>query len=184
MRTRREWLALGFGAVGALPLIAQNGPGGGKPPAVLTAEESARLLLMREEEKLAHDVYVLAGERWNVRIFPNIAQSETAHFRQVGRLLTTYNLPDPAAGRAAGEFADPRMAALYFDLTTKVALSLKDALEVGVLIEKTDIADLEVGIAEAKQADIKKVYANLLNASYNHLESFEANLELLAAAAS
>jgi hypothetical protein len=75
------------------------------------------------------------------------------------------------------------MAALYFDLTTKVALSLKDALEVGVLIEKTDIQDLEAGLAEAKQPDIKRVYANLMNASYNHLESFEANLELLAAAA-
>ena len=74
MRTRREWLAMGFGAVAASPLLAQNGTGGGKAPVALTAEESARLLLMREEEKLAHDVYVVAGERWNVRIFANIAQ--------------------------------------------------------------------------------------------------------------
>jgi hypothetical protein len=58
-------------------------------------------------------------------------------------------------------------------------LSLRDAIEVGVLIEKHDIGDLETALARTDKSDIKAVYANLLAGSLNHLESFENLLEIM-----
>lgn len=60
---------------------------------------------------------------------------------------------------------------------TKGMASVKDALEVGVLIEKTDIADLEAAIEAAVKPTLERLYTNLVAASYNHLEAFETNLE-------
>ncbi len=42
----------------------------------------------------------------------------------------------------------------------------------GVLIEQTDIADLQARLAQTDNADIQLVYNNLLNGSYNHLSAF------------
>lgn len=169
-------------------LLAQGGPPTGRPgqgaagtaTLVLTAPEASRLTWMREEEKLARDVYQFLAAKWNLRVFVNIAASETQHFTQTGTLLTRYQLSDPAAGKAAGEYWDPRIAALYAELTAKGALSVKDAIEVGVLIETRDIEDLQAGLIETTRLDIKRVYTNLMNASFDHLDAFEGWLELLA----
>jgi hypothetical protein len=149
----------------------------------LTSQEKNQLVFLREEEKLAHDVYLFLDVQWNLRIFRNIALSEATHFQHVGLLLSRYGVADPAAGRAAGEYADIRFANLYFEFTTKGSASLKDALEVGTLIEKGDIAVVEAGLIETAQPDIKRVYTNLLNGSSNHLDAFETVLEILLASA-
>ena len=52
----------------------------------------------------------------------------------------------------------------------------------GVLIEKKDIGDLESALKATAKLDIKRVYTNLLNASFNHLEAFETACELTAIA--
>ena len=46
---------------------------------VLTDDETYWLTYMREEEKVARDVYLYLNEKWNVRIFKNIAASEQTH---------------------------------------------------------------------------------------------------------
>ena len=175
MNTRRQFAStlLGFS-------VASQAHSQSRPVPSLGTTEINRLLFMREEEKLAHDVYVFAEAKWGLRVFRNIAQSEATHFNQIGSLLARYGITDPSAAKLPGEFVDPRFTKLYLDLTTKSALSLKDALEVGVLIEKIDIQDLEEGLVETKQTDIKRVYTNLMNASYSHLDAFEETLELLA----
>lgn len=175
-------------ALAALTLataFSQNGPGPRGPqnpaPAVVqpaTAEEIKALTYMREEEKLARDVYRFLFERYNVAAFDRIATSEQQHFASIGTLLTRYNIPDPAATDTPGVFADPALATLYAELTAKGAISLKDAIEAGVIIEKQDIADLTVANQTAK-LDIKRVFTNLMQASFSHLDAFEANLELL-----
>lgn len=147
----------------------------------LTPQETSRLVFLREEEKLAHDVYQFLGAQWDLRIFRNTALSEATHFQHVGLLQSRYGVADPAAGRAAGEYVDLRFANLYFELTAKGSASLKDALEVGILIENGDIALLEAGLIETAQPDIKRVYTNLLNGSSNHLDAFETVLEILLA---
>lgn len=175
--------------LGAVSLLAQGGPGQGTGiatgtgtrTATLTTAEKDRLLLMREEEKMAGDVYRFLAEKWNIRIFTNIAESEDRHFEQVGRLLTRYGLEDPAAGTGPGEYRSGTIAALYSELTTKGSASLKDALEVGVAIETLDIQDLVTGMLETKMSDIRRVYTNLMNASVQHLEAFETSLETVLA---
>ncbi|HMV28271.1 MAG TPA: DUF2202 domain-containing protein [Anaerolineales bacterium] len=136
----------------------------------LSEEEIAGLLFMREEEKLARDVYNQLYTIWGQPIFKNIAASEQTHMDQIKILLDRYGLTDPAL--APGQFADPTLQALYNQLLAQGSLSLADALNVGALIEKTDIVDLQAHVAQTDQADIQLVYNNLMNASYNHLAAF------------
>lgn len=142
----------------------------------LSDEEKNSLLYVREEEKLARDVYITLGEKWNLPIFENIASSEQKHMDAVKNLLFKYGLSDPASNNAIGAFTNPTFAALYVQLTTDGTTSKTAALEVGVIIENMDIEDLNVGIAAATHRDIKTVYGNLLEGSYNHLSAFESTL--------
>jgi hypothetical protein len=141
----------------------------------LSEEEAAHLLYIREEEKLALDIYHALYSKWNMRIFSNIAASEQRHFDAVGTLIARYGLKDPA--QAAGLFTNPDLQKLYYDLLAKGGLSVVDALEVGVIIEETDIDDLKAAIAVTKNKDVLTVYGNLLNGSLNHLSAFNSHLE-------
>lgn len=166
------WMVMGAGPAAALPALAQTVP-------LLTADEESWLKFMREEEKLARDVYRALYEKWTIRVFDNISRSEARHFAAVGTLVNRYGVSDTAAGLDPGVYSNPELTALHADLLQKGMQSLKDALEVGVLIEKHDISDLETAISRTDKSDIKTVYANLLAGSLNHLESFENLLEIM-----
>ena len=140
---------------------------------VLTEDEKAGLLQMREEEKLARDVYIKMYALYGKSIFSNIIESEQSHMDAVKGLLDRYVLEDPAASNDVGVFTDPDIQDLYNELCAKGTLSLNNALEVGVIIEKMDIADLEELLAETAKRDIIRVYENLLAGSYSHLAAFE-----------
>jgi hypothetical protein len=131
---------------------------------------------MREEEKLARDVYIFLYEKWHSRVFNNISVSEQTHMDSIKTLLDRYGISDPAAGKGLGEFANDELQALYDQLILQGSVSLVEALEVGVVIEETDIADLNDGIASTARNDIKTVYSNLLQGSLNHLKAFVSNL--------
>jgi len=143
----------------------------------LTDEEIAGLMWMREEEQLAHDVYVVLGELWNLRIFDNISSAETAHIEAVSGLLDLYGLDDPAAGNDAGTFTDPELQRLYDQLVEDGSRSLEAALEVGALIEELDIVDLVARSAATDIPEISAVYANLERGSRNHLRAFFSQLD-------
>jgi hypothetical protein len=145
----------------------------------LSQVEKTDLLFMREEEKLARDVYLTLYETWGLGVFSNIASSEQSHMDAVLKLLRTYRLPDPTAGNAIGEFTNPTLQSLYDTLTEKGRLSAQDALQVGGIIEETDMRDLLVAIERSDNADIDATYENLLCGSRNHLRSFARNLESL-----
>lgn len=181
-------LATRFAATAALTILfattafPQGGPGPRIPvTGTATADEAKWLTFMREEEKLARDVYRFLFERWNLTAFDRIADSEATHFASVGALLTRYGIADPARADSPGVYTDERFTAMYAELTAKGSASLKDALEVGLIIEKQDIADLEAALKVTVKTDLKRVFVNLMNASFNHQEAFEFNLELLAA---
>lgn len=144
---------------------------------LLTEDEKAGLIQMREEEKLARDVYIKMYALYGKRIFSNIIESEQRHMDAVKVLLDRYALIDPASGNDVGVFTDPQIQNLYNELCAKGALSLVDALEVGVIIEELDIADLEKLLLETTKRDITRVYENLLAGSYNHLAAFESMLD-------
>lgn len=141
-----------------------------------TKPDAAALQYMVAEEKLAHDVYVTLGEEYGVRVFSNIARSETQHQSSVAKLLDLYGIKNPTLNDKVGVFDDPKLQNLYDDLIEKGMLSLQDALEVGVLVEKTDIADLKEILAGNEPAEVDRVLTQLLKASYNHLAAFERQL--------
>ena len=152
----------------------QTGGGGVQlttiPASDLSAEEAAALLYMREEEKLARDVYNQMYALWGQPTFQNIAASEQTHTDEIKLLLDRYGLANPALD--PGQFTDANLQALYNQLIAQGSVSLEEAMKVGVLVEETDIADLQARLAQTDNADIQLVYNNLMNASYNHLASF------------
>jgi len=143
----------------------------------LTESEEQNILFIREEEKLARDVYLVMYDLWGADIFANISESEQRHMDAVKNLITRYGLEDPVAVDVIGEFVDPDLQLLYDDLVKSGEGSLEDALKVGVLIEEKDIDDLELAITETAKRNITRVFQNLLNGSYNHLDAFNACLD-------
>ena len=143
----------------------------------LSDNEMAGLLYMREEEKLAHEVYQVLYETWDLPSFDNIAASEQRHMDAVKMLLDSYGLTDPAAGLGAGEFFNPELQGMYDQLVEQGSQSLEDALMVGAAIEEIDISDLARYIAQNESADIQLVYGNLMRGSENHLRAFVRNVD-------
>lgn len=134
---------------------------------------AADLAFNREEERLARDLYQLFSDTYaEAKPFSMIVTSEERHFDAVGRLLTTYDVADPSAGREAGSYADPDLQALYDQWKVAGLVSQTEAAKVGVALEERDIADLEKSIANATQDDVKRVLGRLLAASKNHLAAF------------
>ncbi len=146
-------------------------------PAAVSPQEAASLQFMREEEKLAHDVYVTLYERWGLQIFDNIAASEQTHTEAVASLLVRYDIADPTAGKALGEFTNAELQALYTQLIAQGSRSVADALKVGAAIEEIDILDLQARLAETDNAAIERVYTSLMAGSENHLRAFVSNLK-------
>lgn len=147
--------------------------------APLSEAEIQDLVYMREEEKLARDVYIALYNTWKTRIFKNIATSEQTHMDAIKVLLDRYGIPDPAAGKPAGEFTNQELQNLYDELVQDGRRSLMEAMKTGVTIEEKDIADLQEAISQTTHRDVKLVYKNLLSASNNHLKAFISQLARL-----
>jgi hypothetical protein len=145
-------------------------------PGELTATEAAALRYMREEEKLAHDVYLVLYSQWQLSIFQNIANSEQTHMDAVKVLLDRYGLEDPATAEV-GIFTNGELQDLYDQLIKQGSQSLAEALKVGAAIEEIDILDLEQRIAQTDNPDIVLVYEHLAKGSHNHLRAFVSTLE-------
>lgn len=143
----------------------------------LTEAEVTSLMEMREEEKLAREVYLAMNTIYYYRTFANIAKSENAHSSAVLYLIKNFGLIDPTPA-AATEFSNPLFTDLYAQLTEKGAVSLVEALKVGVFIEEYDIADLQRHLAETENATVAKVYGNLLRGSKFHLKAFNNALKI------
>ena len=69
-------------------------------------------------------------------------------------------------------FTDKKLTALYKTLMAKGVKSATDAIEVGILIEETDIKDLDKLSKSITQADIKLMISKLRAGSVNHLAAF------------
>ena len=143
----------------------------------LSEAEVNWLMKMREEEKLARDVYLTLYDKWNLRVFSNIARAEQIHTDAIKDLLDYYNLEDPVTDDTIGNFTDSEMQKLYDNLVKQGNNSLTDALKVGVTIEKLDINDLEKAISASDHSNIISTYERLKAGSYNHLNAFNRNLE-------
>ncbi len=136
----------------------------------LTKEQKDALLFMYEEEKLARDIYIKMGEKWNLRPFLNIQKAEQRHMDSIKYLLDKYSLKVPVKNDT-GIFKNEEIKKLYAKLLEKGLKSEKDALEVGKLIEETDIKDLDKRLNNTTP-DVKTVFEQLRRGSENHLRAF------------
>lgn len=139
-----------------------------------SAVDSLGLMLMREEEKMAHDIYVTFRDKYDLRVFSNISQSETMHMNAVLSLINHYELNDPMLAES-GKFKNKEIQDLFNKLIVQGA-DIIGALKAGAIVEEYDILDLMKYIDSTKNEDIKKVYSNLLYASHRHLNAFIRNL--------
>ena len=142
----------------------------------LSTNEIDDLKYMREEEKLAHDIYVMMAGKWGLIVFENIAKSEEKHMAAVKHLLDKYKLEDPALG--FGEFASESLQIAYDDYLARGQISETVALQVGGEIEEIDIFDIQVAIDRTDKDDIISTYEHLLCGSSNHLRAFVKQLDL------
>jgi len=147
-----------------------------------TPEEAEGLLFLKQEEKLARDVYLALGEQWGHTTFANIAVSEQRHMDAVDGLIGRFGLDDSTPDEV-GQFSIPELQDLYEALMAQGGESIEAALAVGVLIEETDIEDIDALLAAVRDRTIRQVLTNLRRGSTNHLAAFTRALEALDASA-
>ena len=148
------------------------------PKQELSEKEKSGVIMMREEEKLAQDVYLALFDKWQAKIFDNIASSEKTHTDWVGLILKKYDIIDPIKTER-GVYTNQDLQSLYTILVAKGSESLANAYLVGCTIEDLDIKDLLDWILDIDNSDIKTVYQNLTLGSRNHMRSFSKNYSAL-----
>ena len=166
-------------------------------PSVLDQELRNTLSYMGNEERLAYDVY---NELYAV--FPNIAQfnnvatnGEYPHIQTMQLLIKKYitdyseftntdleeleYMDTAIEDMAEGTYDISSLQDLHDLLMAKGVASEQDALEVGCMVEVTDINDLERDIALAQDSnatDIEAAFDFLLTGSYSHYWAFNDGL--------
>lgn len=151
---------------GVLPVEAATAPT--KP----TTTQKVQLQYLVEEEKLARDVYAYLAANVTSQKFSNITRSEQMHMDTLSALLKKYGISNPVLTRSAGVFKDAKLQALYNSLTAQGSAGVAAAFEVGVSIEKLDIADLQKMMTTNAPTDIQSAWSLLLSGSQNHLAAF------------
>jgi hypothetical protein len=160
----------------------------------LTDEQKYSLAYMWHEEKLAYDIYLALNTFYPAKQLENIAtKSEIKHIKLVQDLVEWYdlnitNIPDYTINYSkeelttmpAGIYAIDEIQNLYNTLYTKGKGSQQAALEVGCIVEVTDINDLDVDIALAdSNLALRDTFNILRSGSYNHYWAFDKGLQNL-----
>ena len=143
----------------------------------LSDEAVAELLYLIEEEKLAGDIYEAFYAQTGAKIFDRIAASEDRHMDALVKQAAAAGLD--VSGLLAlpeGTYQDDDLQALYDELLAMGSQSRDAALEVGVLIETTDIVDLQEASESVEGTQLADVYDALLKGSISHLDAFESLL--------
>jgi len=174
------------------------------PKYKLNQDNKNDLAYMGNEERLAYDVYMTLYSYYqnqgkNIKQFYNIAtKGETKHIQTVRDLVNKYSLTKddlnnlttaPVASSTtaqsslpAGKYDIQSLQDLYNTLIAKGKNSVKDALEVGCMVEVTDINDLNPKIDHAKASaaeDLEAAFNFLRDGSYNHYWAFDKGLKNL-----
>ena len=158
----------------------------------LTSEQMYTLAYMWHEEKLAYEIYLELNRVHPAQQLENIAtKSEIKHIALVEDLVAWYdinitNLADYSinysqeelAAMPVGVYAIDAIQSLYNTLYAKGIQTPQDALEVGCMVEVTDINDLDedLRIAEENQAIID-TFTILRDGSYKHYWAFDKGLK-------
>ncbi len=96
----------------------------------------------------------------------------------MNRLAQRYGVT--TSSQRAGVYSVSKIQDLYNQLYSKGVRSQRDALEVGCMVEVTDINDLQEHISTAQRAganDIVDTFESLKRGSYNHYWAFDRGLK-------
>ena len=160
--------------------------------AELTTEQKYSLAYMWHEEKLAKEIYLELNKIYPTKQLDNIANnSEVKHIEYVQNLVAWYDInvtnianyevnysANELNGMAVGKFAIPEIQSLYDMLYDKGVGSQQASLEVGCMVEVTDVNDLDKYIKEAGTNQALLDTFNILrDGSYNHYWAFDKGLE-------
>ena len=140
----------------------------------LDEAEVASLIYMIEEEKMARDVYDALFEQTGISTFDTISNSEQKHYDKLLAVASKAGVDTTTLSNEAGVYTNRDIQDLYTTLLMQGSLSPEDAVDVGILIEQTDIADLQSVIESTDITLLGQVYSHLLDASQNHLAAFES----------
>ncbi|HWS34103.1 MAG TPA: DUF2202 domain-containing protein [Actinoplanes sp.] len=139
----------------------------------LSEPQKTTLVAMTQKEKVAYDLYTAFAGKYDAVVFDRIAASEARHLTAARTLLSRYGVADPTTGEAAGQFSDPAVQASYDTLLARGQVGQAAALQVGVTVEQTDIADLTAALDGLSVPDVTQVYTRLRMASQHHLAAFQ-----------
>ena len=162
----------------------------------LTQEAKNTLSYMGNEERLAYDIYMKLYESYPLTQFTNIANNgEKVHIQAVQLLIQKYiNSYDEFTNidltelkymdasiedMSSGVYDISAIQNLYDLLLSKGQQSQQDALEVGCMVEVTDINDLLHDIEIAKESDANDIVTTfefLRDGSYAHYWAFDKGL--------
>ena len=146
----------------------------------LTNAEKSALIFMYQEEKLAKDIYLEISKMYpSLRTFPHIYKAEIMHEKSVANVLRHYHIPLPVRSNIVGKFKNPKLQKLYNELIQKAKKSKIDALEVGIMVEVTDVEDLDKYLKIAKSKDVVALFKFLRAGSYNHYNAFNRELKMI-----
>jgi len=170
----------------------------------LSQENKDDIAFMGNEERLAYNVYTnLYNYHYSngdeIKQLYNIAtKSETTHIATVRDLVNKYSIQpddltildtDPVASSSTNQddlpddkYGIDHIQELYDYLIAKGENSVQDALEVGCMIEVTDINDLNPKIQNAIDSgakDLEDAFSFLRDGSYNHYWGFDTGLKNL-----
>lgn len=167
------------------------------PAAILNDEQKQILVYMWNEEKLAKDIYLALNAVYpSQQLYTIATNSETQHEAAMQALLAKYNLSaweplNPQASYSvaaltaipAGAYTVTALQSLYDALYAKGGASARDSLEVGCMVEVTDVNDFDRDIALVDNVlDAKTVFENLRAGSYNHYWAFDRGLRSMGVA--
>ena len=172
------------------------------PTSTLTQELRDAIAYMGNEERLAYDVYHNLYDYHNntngieINQLKNISErAEIKHVGIVQDIVRKYSLgvddlsnvttavatsENAFEDMPSGEYDLPAIQTLYNALYEKGITSKKDALEVGCMVEVTDINDLDkyVKMAEVSNAtDVIESFNVLRDGSYSHYWAFDKGLK-------
>lgn len=144
----------------------------------LAAADQENLIFLAEEEKMALDFYQAMENKWEAKVFSNIAEAEQRHLDKLTGLAASQgvNLPKSITAGKAGKFKNKALQQLYDEVIASGSQSLENALRAGARIEETDISDLKKAFEAAANEDLRTTYQYLIDASGNHLRAFNKNL--------
>jgi len=151
------------------------------PHSALTQEVKDAIAYMIDEERVAFDVYnTLYATYPTLRQLNNIAtNSESVHIQTVELLASKYALENNSSELEAGTYDIALLQELYDSLIELGESSEQKALEVGCMVEVTDIDDLNTYILSSQESnatDVTTAFEFLRDASYKHYWAFDKGL--------